>query len=88
MGAQSEVVDAETSFSPLFQLDDDGTEYRLISREGVHVEKLGDRPILIVEPGAIAKLAEEGFSDISHLFRADHLNQLRSILDDDGSVRK
>ncbi len=83
MGAQSEAMDAERGFAPLFQLGDDGTEYRLVSREGVHVEQLGDRPILIVEPSAISRLAEEGFSDISHLFRAAHLEQLRLILDDE-----
>ena len=83
MGAQSEAGETAKQFSPLFQIGDDGTEYRLVSREGVHVEKLGDRPILIVEPGAISRLAEEGFSDISHLFRAAHLEQLRSILDDE-----
>ena len=83
MGAQSKAGETEKQFSPLFQIGDDDTEYRLVSREGVHVEKLGDRPILIVEPGALSRLAEEGFSDISHLFRRAHLEQLRSILDDE-----
>ena len=83
MGAQSEAGETKRLFSPLFQIGDDGTEYRLVSREGVHFEKLGDRPILVVEPGALSRLAEEGFSDISHLFRRAHLEQLRSILDDE-----
>ena len=83
MAAQSEAAETEKGFSPLFQLGEDKTEYRLLSREGVKVEMLGDRPILIVEPAAISRLAEEGFSDIAHLFRPAHLEQLRAILDDE-----
>ena len=73
---------ATAGYEKLFQYGKDETEYRLVSREGVKLETLGDRQFLVVEPDAIAKLAEEGFSDISHLFRPAHLKQLRAILDD------
>jgi len=70
------------AFPSLFQLGADGTEYRLLGRGGVEVRMLGDRRFLIVQPEALARLAEEAFADVSHLFRPGHLGQLRAILDD------
>ena len=72
----------ESHYEKLFHYGPDGTEYRLVSREGVSVERLGEREFLVVEPDAIARLTEEAFADISHLFRPAHLAQLRKILDD------
>ncbi len=83
MGAQSEPKEAAEGFSPLFQLGENKTEYRLLSRSGVEVRDLDGREILIVDPDALARLADEAFSDISHLFRSGHLKQLRAILDDE-----
>ena len=83
VAGQSEAAQAETGYAPLFQPGDDQTEYRLVSREGVRVQELGGRRLLIVEPDAISRLADEAFSDISHLFRSGHLEQLRAILDDE-----
>ena len=84
MSAASEQKDASapSNYEKLFQYGPDETDYRLISREGVSVEKLGEREFLVVQPEAIAKLAEEAYADISHLFRPAHLAQLRAILDD------
>lgn len=81
MAAPSETA-LSTSGSRLFQLGPDGTEYRLVSREGVVERQLGDRTFLSVAPDALARLATEAFSDVSHLFRRAHLQQLRAILDD------
>jgi fumarate hydratase class I len=69
-------------YEKLFQYGKDETDYRLVSREGVKLETYGDRSFLSVEADAIAKLAEEAYADISHLFRPSHLAQLRAILDD------
>ena len=71
-----------TEFKPLFQLGKDETRYRKLDVDGVRVEKALGREFLVVEPEAIARMAEEGFGDISHLFRTKHLEQLRAILDD------
>jgi len=38
--------------------------------------------MLIVEREALRTLAEAAFTDINHLLRPGHLEQLRSILDD------
>ena len=70
------------SYSDLLPLGDDTTQYRLISKEGVSVVKLGDKEFLQVEPEAIAKLTETAIHDISHYLRPDHLQQLANIMKD------
>jgi len=66
----------------LFQTGKDATDYRLVTREGVACQQVGDRRFLVVQPEAITRLTEEAFADISHLLRPAHLGQLRAILDD------
>ena len=70
------------SYSDLLPLGEDTTHYRLVSKEGVSVVKLGDKEFLRVEPEAIAKLTEEAIHDINHYLRPDHLQQLSNILKD------
>jgi len=60
----------------------DDTEYRLLTSDGVTVEKAGHRSFLVIQPAALAALAEAAFADVSHLFRPTHLAQLKKILDD------
>ncbi len=66
----------------LFPLGPDTTPYRKLTDEGVRVEKLGDREIVVVDPEAIRLLAEQALIDINHLLRPGHLKQLAAILDD------
>jgi fumarate hydratase class I len=66
----------------LFPLAKDTTSYRKLTSEGVRVEMLGSREIVVVDPSALKLLAETAFGDINHLLRASHLAQLRAILDD------
>jgi fumarate hydratase class I len=69
-------------FQELFELGDDGTEYRSLGAEGVSVERLGGRELLVVQPEALRRLSGAAIRDVSHLFRTGHLKQLRKILDD------
>ena len=48
----------------------------------MRVEKAFGREILVVEPEALRRLAEEAMVDINHLLRPGHLAQLAKILDD------
>ncbi len=66
----------------LFQLGPDETRYRKLTSEGVRVETALGRDILMVEPEALRRLAEEAMADINHLLRPGHLAQLAKILDD------
>ncbi len=78
--------------TPLFPLGEDRTPYRKLAvagadgkalpNNGVRVEKILGRDMLVIEREAIRALAEAAFTDINHLLRPGHLKQLRSILDD------
>ena len=70
------------SYSQLLPLGKDETKYRLVSKEGVKVVKLGDRQFLEVSPEALSKLTAEAIHDISHYLRPDHLQQLANIITD------
>ena len=70
------------TYSDLLPLGADKTKYRLVSKEGVSVIKLGDREFLQVEPAALTLLTETAIHDISHYLRTEHLEQLAKILKD------
>lgn len=70
------------SYSDLLPLGEDTTKYRLVSKEGVSVVKLGDKEFLQVEPSALEKLTSEAIHDINHYLRAEHLQQLANIVKD------
>ena len=70
------------SYSHLLPLGKDETQYRLVSKEGVKVVKLGDKEFLEVSPEALTKLTAEAIHDISHYLRPDHLQQLANIIKD------
>ncbi len=69
-------------YQPIFELGDDPTPYRLLTKDHVRAVPAGGRTILQVEPEALEQLAFAAIRDISHLFRPGHLQQLRAILDD------
>src|SRR5437868_4894531 len=68
--------------TPLFPLGPERTPYRKLDADGVRVEKINGRELVMVEREALRALAEEAFTDINHLLRPGHLKQLRAILDD------
>ena len=68
--------------TPLFPLGKDASPYRKLTVQGVRVEKMMARDILVVEREALRMMAEAAFTDINHLLRPSHLKQLRAILDD------
>jgi fumarate hydratase class I len=74
--------------TPPFQYQDplplsgDGTEYRLLSKDGVSTTQFEGREILKVDPGALSFLARQAFRDSAFMLRTSHLKQLAAILDD------
>ena len=70
------------TYSDLLPLGADRTKYRLVSKAGVSVIKLGDKEFLQVEPSALTLLTETAIHDISHYLRTEHLEQLAKILKD------
>ncbi|NGX95751.1 MAG: fumarate hydratase, partial [Candidatus Afipia apatlaquensis] len=68
--------------TPLFPLGADKTPYRKITAEGVRVETVMGKEMLVVTREALRALSEAAFGDINHYLRPGHLAQLRKILDD------
>jgi fumarate hydratase, class I len=60
----------------------DDTEYRLLSSEHVGLGEFEGASVLKVAPEALTLLARTAIREVSHLYRASHLAQLRAILDD------
>ena len=72
----------EFKYQAPFPLGDDTTEYRLLTGDPVSTDTFAGTPIVKIEPDGLTRIAEEAFRDVSHLFRASHLKQLKTILDD------
>jgi fumarate hydratase class I len=68
--------------TPLFPLGADTTPYKKVTIEGVRVEKVLGKDMLVVSREALRSLSEAAFGDINHYLRPGHLKQLRNILDD------
>jgi fumarate hydratase, class I len=74
----------EFNFAELLPINHhhEGTQWRLVSTEGVSVVEAAGRRFLEVSPEALSALSRTAFRDIAHLLRSNHLAHLRSILDD------
>jgi fumarate hydratase, class I len=68
--------------TPLFPAGKDTTSYRKVTADGVRVETVMGKDVVVVSSQALRALAEAAFTDINHLLRPAHLKQLRSIVDD------
>jgi fumarate hydratase, class I len=68
--------------TPLFPLGPDTAPYKKVTSEGVRVEKVLGRDMLVVSREAMRALSEAAFGEINHYLRPGHLRQLRGILDD------
>lgn len=66
----------------MFPLGKDETPYRKLTSSYVSTDTFRGKEILVVEAEGMRMLSEEAFSDINHLLRPGHLQQLASILDD------
>ena len=70
------------SYQDMFPLADDATSYRRLSENHVTDASFEGRGVLKVSPEGLTYLAEQAFSDVSHLLRPAHLQQLGEIFDD------
>jgi len=61
---------------------DTTTEYRQLSADGLQVVETAGRKFLEISPAALTTLAKTAITDIQHLLRTSHLQQLRAIVDD------
>ena len=69
-------------YAPMFQLGGDPTEYRKLDIDGIEYVTLSGQSFVKISDQALAELAVTAFTDIAHLLRPSHLEQLRRIVDD------
>ena len=67
-------------YAPMFQIGEDKTEYRLISKEGVSTAEFEGKTILKVSKEALTLLAQQGFHDVEFMLRREHNLQVAKIL--------
>lgn len=72
----------EFKYAPMFQLGKDGTEYYLLTKEGVSMGEFEGKPILKVSPEALTQLSNAAFRDVNFLLRREHNAQVAQILSD------
>lgn len=65
-----------------FPLQQDDTEYYLLSSEHISVTHFEGQEVLKVEPQALTLLAQQAFHDASFMLRPAHQQQVAAILDD------
>ncbi len=73
---------SEFKFETMFPLGEDTTEYRLLSKDHIRMKEFEGRDVLMVEPEALTLLSTQAFKDVAHLYRAEHLEKLKFIIDD------
>jgi fumarate hydratase class I len=74
---------AQIQYEDMLPAGPDQTPYRLVTGDGVGVERGPDGlEFLRVSTGALAALAETAMHDIAHYLRPAHLRQLAAILED------
>ena len=73
---------AEFKYAPMFQMGEDKTEYRLLSKEGVSVGEFEGHKILKVSKEALTLLAQQCFHDVEFMLRREHNLQVAKVLTD------
>lgn len=71
------------AFQDIFPLGEDETPYRKLTGDFVRQAEFEGKKILKVEAAGLTMLARTAMHEIAHLLRPSHLQQVRSILDDD-----
>ena len=72
----------EFKYAPMFQLGDDKTEYRLLTKEGVTVSEFEGKKIVKVSREALTLLAQQAFHDVEFMLRREHNLQVAAVLTD------
>jgi fumarate hydratase class I len=75
----------EFQFKEIFPLQDDTTEYRFLTKEGIALDSLEDNQILKIAPEILTHLSEQAFKDMAHFLRGSHLKRVAAIFEDAGA---
>ena len=72
----------EFKYAPMFQMGEDKTEYRLLTKEGVTTAQFEGKEIVKVSREALTLLAQQAFHDVEFMLRREHNLQVAAILND------
>ena len=72
----------DSRYSSIFQLGDSNISYKKISTDKSAIADVYGKNILVISHKQIVDLAYNAFIDVAHFLRSEHLEQLRSIIDD------
>ncbi len=72
----------EFKYAPMFQLGEDKTEYRLLTKDGISVGDFEGNPILKVSKEALELLTTQAFHDVNFMLRREHNEKVAAILSD------
>ncbi|MFP4603960.1 MAG: fumarate hydratase [Bacteroidales bacterium] len=73
----------EFKYQNPFPTGKDDTDYYLLTKDHVSLDKFDGKTILKVDPEGLTKLAQTAFRDTSFMLRTEHLKQVAEILKDD-----
>ena len=71
------------AYQPQFPLGQDKTEYHLLTKDHVSVQKFGDKEFLVVEAEGLKKMARAAMHNVSFFLRPSHNAKVAQILSDD-----
>ena len=69
-------------YAPMFQVGEDKTEYRLLSKEGVTTAEFEGKTIVKVSKETLTLLAQQAFHDVEFMLRREHNLQVAKSLQD------
>ena len=72
----------EFKYAPMFQVGEDKTEYRLLTKDGVTTAEFEGKQIVKVSKEALTLLAQQAFHDVEFMLRREHNEQVAKILTD------
>ena len=72
----------EFKYAPMFQVGEDKTEYRLLTKDGVTTAEFEGKQIVKVSKEALTQLAQQAFHDVEFMLRREHNLQVAQILND------
>jgi len=76
------MANVDFKYAPMFQVGEDKTQYRLLTKEGVSVSEFEGHEILKVSKEALTLLAQTCFHDVEFKLRREHNEQVAKILTD------
>ena len=76
------MANTEFKYAPMFQLGEDKTEYRLLTKEGVTTAEFEGKEIVKISKEALTLLAQQAFHDVEFMLRREHNEQVAAILSD------